>query len=263
MRGEVMMPLTVFERMNKERERQYMPQFANARNAAAGTIRVLEPETVARRRLDFYAYFLLVDGRYFPERQSETLRALHVLGFKVNPHQFLARNLDQVLAFVLQYERLREKLPYEIDGVVMKVNSMHTQQKLGFTAKAPRWAIAYKFTARSGTTQIKDILVLVERTGTGTLANYSREAAKKLIEDAGGRVSSAVSRKTDYVLVGDDPGSNLNRARNFGISVIHEKQMEALVTDDSAENLKLGIENTVRNGAAPLRYQSSNFVHVR
>ena len=105
--------------------------------------------------------------------------------------------------------------------------------------------------------------MLVERTGTGTLANYSREAAKKLIEDAGGRVSSAVSRKTDYVLVGDDPGSNLNRARNFGISVIHEKQMEALVTDDSAENLKLGIENTVRNGAAPLRYQSSNFVHVR
>jgi len=446
----------------------------------------------------------------------------------VNPHQLLARNLDHVFAFVLQYERLREKLPYEIDGVVIKVNSMHTQQKLGFTAKAPRWAIAYKFTARSGTTQIKDILVLVGRTGkltpvavfrpvpiggitvtratlhnqneierlgvrigdwvvverggdvipkvvkviedknhprghkvfqmpircpichshvvhvageadhhcvnvncparlresilhlssrsvmnidgmgeflvnhlvdaglvkdiadiyeltreklltlerigdksaenlphqieqsrklplerviyglgirfvgertaqylaehfgsidalrkasikklqdandvgphiaesihaffaeprnrrlverlrkylnftankkkrrtalagktfviTGTLANYSREAAKKLIEDAGGRVSSAVSRKTDYVLVGDDPGSNLNRARNFGISVIHGKQMEALVTDDSAENLKLGIENTVRNGAAPLRYQSSNFVHVR
>lgn len=164
-RGEVIMPLLAFERMNDDRERQELSKFANPRNAAAGTIRVLEPNIVAQRRLDFYAYFLLVDGKFYPEHHDDSLKALQALGFKVNANHRLARDIDQVLEFIAKCEQLRDKLPYEIDGVVIKINSTRTQQRLGFTGKAPRWAIAYKYAARSGTTQIEDILVQVGRTG--------------------------------------------------------------------------------------------------
>jgi DNA ligase (NAD+) len=164
-RGEVIMPLLAFERMNEDRERQELSKFANPRNAAAGTIRVLEPNIVAQRRLDFYSYFLLVDGKFYPEHHDDSLKALQALGFKVNSNHRLARDIDQVLEFIAKCEQLRDKLPYEIDGVVIKVNSTRTQQRLGFTGKAPRWAIAYKYAARSGITQIEDILVQVGRTG--------------------------------------------------------------------------------------------------
>ncbi|MGH9565224.1 MAG: NAD-dependent DNA ligase LigA, partial [Candidatus Angelobacter sp.] len=164
-RGEVIMPLAAFERMNDERERQGLSRFANPRNAAAGTIRVLEPNIVAQRRLDFYAYFLLVNGKYYPEKHSHALKALHEAGFRVNPHHVLASSIDQVLEFIGNGEAMREKLPYEIDGVVVKVNSIRARDRLGFTGKAPRWAIAYKYAARSGFTQIEDIRVQVGRTG--------------------------------------------------------------------------------------------------
>ena len=164
-RGEVIMPLAAFERMNEEREAQNLSRFANPRNAAAGTIRVLEPNIVAERRLDFYAYFLLVNGKYFPEKHSDALKALAALGFKLNPNHLLATSLDQVLEFIARGEQMREKLGYEIDGIVIKVNSMRAQERLGFTGKAPRWAIAYKYAARSGVTQIQDILIQVGRTG--------------------------------------------------------------------------------------------------
>lgn len=164
-RGEVIMPVKDFERMNEDRERQNLPKFANPRNAAAGTIRILEPNIVAERRLDFYGYFLLVNGQYFPEKHSDALKALAEAGFKVNPHHTLARNVDEILEFIAKGEQMRDKLPYEIDGIVIKVNSTRLQQKLGFTGKAPRWALAYKYAARSGITQVQDILVQVGRTG--------------------------------------------------------------------------------------------------
>jgi DNA ligase (NAD+) len=164
-RGEVIMPLRAFERMNEDREAQNLAKFANPRNAAAGTIRVLEPNIVAERRLDFYAYFLLVNGKYFPEKHSEALNALKTLGFKVNPNHVIAQNIDQVLAFIARGEQMRDTLGYEIDGIVVKVNSMRTQDRLGFTGKAPRWAIAYKYAARSGVTQMEDIVPQVGRTG--------------------------------------------------------------------------------------------------
>ncbi|HEY6306227.1 MAG TPA: NAD-dependent DNA ligase LigA [Candidatus Angelobacter sp.] len=164
-RGEVIMPLAAFERMNEDREAQGLAKFANPRNAAAGTIRVLEPNIVAERRLDFFAYFLLVDGKPFPEHQADSLRILRDLGFKVNSHHTLAANIDEVLAFIAQGEQMREKLPYEIDGAVVKVNSTRMQDRLGFTGKAPRWAIAYKYAARSGVTQVENIHVQVGRTG--------------------------------------------------------------------------------------------------
>jgi DNA ligase (NAD+) len=164
-RGEVIMPLAGFERMNEDREAQGLSKFANPRNAAAGTIRVLEPNIVAQRRLDLFAYFLLVEGKYFPEHHASALKALHDLGFKVNSHHSLARSVEEVLEFIAKGEKMRDELPYEIDGVVIKVNSVRLQDRLGFTGKAPRWAIAYKYAARSGVTQVEAIHVQVGRTG--------------------------------------------------------------------------------------------------
>ncbi len=193
-RGEVIMPLAAFERMNEDREAQGLPKFANPRNAAAGTIRVLEPNIVAQRRLDFFAYFLLVDGKYFPEHHADALKALHDIGFKVNAQHVLARNVDEVLAFIAKGEQMREKLPYEIDGMVIKVNSMRLQDRLGFTGKAPRWAIAYKYAARSGVTQVEGILVQVGRTGKLTPV-----AALKPVAIGGTTVSRATLHNQDEI----------------------------------------------------------------
>ncbi|HET9366378.1 MAG TPA: NAD-dependent DNA ligase LigA [Candidatus Angelobacter sp.] len=164
-RGEVIMPLAAFQRMNDDRAAKGLSTFANPRNAAAGTIRMLEPNIVAERRLDYYTYFLLVKGKYFPEKHSDALKALQTLGFKVNPNHRIAHDIEEVLEFIHQGEEKRDKLGYEIDGIVIKVNSMRTQDRLGFTGKAPRWAIAYKFTARSGITQVEDVVPQVGRTG--------------------------------------------------------------------------------------------------
>ena len=176
-RGEVIMPIASFERMNEERERQNLSKFANPRNAAAGTIRMLEPNIVAERRLDFYAYFLLVDGRYYSEKHSEALESLKQAGFKVNRHHAIARNFDELLEFIGKGEQLRDKLPYEIDGIVIKVNSTRLQERLGFTGKAPRWAIAYKYAARSGVTRIEDIKAQVGRTGKLTPVAWLKPVA--------------------------------------------------------------------------------------
>ncbi len=193
-RGEVIMPLAAFARMNEERERQNLSRFANPRNAAAGTIRVLEPNIVAQRRLDLYAYFLLVDGKYYPELHSDALHALSQAGFRVNSHYALVSSIDQVLEFIGKSEQMREKLPYEIDGVVVKVNSVRTRDRLGFTGKAPRWAIAYKYAARSGVTQIEDIRVQVGRTGKLTPV-----AVLKPVPIGGTKVSRATLHNMDEI----------------------------------------------------------------
>jgi DNA ligase (NAD+) len=164
-RGEVVMPLKAFERMNEERERLGLAKFANPRNAGAGAVRVLDPNITAQRRLDFYSYFLLVDGRTHIEKQSDALEALSAAGFKVNPHRRLAKGFEEMWQFITGWEQKRDSLGYEIDGVVIKVNETRLWRELGFTGKAPRWAIAYKYAARSGVTRIEDIRVQVGRTG--------------------------------------------------------------------------------------------------
>ncbi len=164
-RGEMLMPIGAFKKMNQQREEKGLSLFANPRNATAGTVRQLEPSIVAQRHLDYFAYILLRDGRTFIDRQWETLDALSAAGFKVNPSRKLARSFDQVLAFIEQEELKREKLPYEIDGIVVKVDRTALQEELGFTGKAPRWAIAYKYAARAGITQIEGVLWQVGRTG--------------------------------------------------------------------------------------------------
>jgi len=164
-RGEVVMPAAAFVRLNEEREREGLPAFVNPRNSAAGTLRTLEPSIVANRRLVFFAYFLLVDGEYFSAGQTATLDTLTALGFRVNPHRHRMSTVDEMMKFTDNAERQRASLGYEIDGVVLKVDAHATQLRLGYTGRAPRWAIAYKFTAQSAITQMEDIMITVGRTG--------------------------------------------------------------------------------------------------
>ncbi|HUX43955.1 MAG TPA: NAD-dependent DNA ligase LigA [Terracidiphilus sp.] len=164
-RGECVMPQAAFARLNEEREQQGLAAAVNPRNAAAGTLRTLEPGIVAQRRLDFYAYFLLVEGEYLAAGQRATLDALAALGFRVNPNRKLVADVEEMLAFIEAAEAKREGLGYEIDGVVLKVDGHATQQRLGYTGRAPRWAMAYKFTAKAGVTRVLGITVQVGRTG--------------------------------------------------------------------------------------------------
>jgi DNA ligase (NAD+) len=164
-RGEVVMPISAFLRMNEEQEAQGLKPKANPRNAAAGTIRTLEPNIVAQRRLDFYAYFAFVDGETFFPSQVKTLDGLSAAGFRVNPHRDALASIEELIAFIHKAEQQRADLGYEIDGVVIKVDSTAQQLRLGFTGRAPRWAVAYKFTARSAITRVDDIRVQVGRTG--------------------------------------------------------------------------------------------------
>ena len=167
-RGETVMNRRAFEALNASREEQSLSRFANPRNAAAGSLRVLEPSITASRRLDFYAYMLLVDGKPPFPTHWETLNWLERHGFKVNLRRQLCQNIDQVIEFCREWEAQREKLPYEIDGVVVKVDSIASQEKLGYTAKAPRWAIAFKYAARQAVTKVEGIEVQVGRTGALT-----------------------------------------------------------------------------------------------
>ncbi len=167
-RGEIVMPRKAFEALNLQQEQQGGRRFANPRNAAAGAVRVLDPAITASRRLEFFAYFLMTGGWFPFPRHSQCLETLASLHFKVSPDWKLCRSIEEVKQFCDFWEARREKLPYEIDGVVIKVDETALQRELGFTSKAPRWAIAYKFPARQETTRVNDILFSVGRTGVLT-----------------------------------------------------------------------------------------------
>ena len=164
-RGELLMPLAAFKKMNEDRESKGLSSFANPRNATAGTVRQLESRVTAERRLDYFSYMLLQNGRTYFDRHSKTLDALDAAGFKVNRSRKFVHNIDEAWAFIQEWEKKRESLPYEIDGIVIKVDRTALQDELGFTGKAPRWAIAYKYAARAGITKLEDIRVQVGRTG--------------------------------------------------------------------------------------------------
>ncbi len=164
-RGELLMPTASFKRINEERERNGLPTFANPRNFTAGTVRQLDSNVTAERRLDYFPYILLQNGRTYFDRHSKTLAALDAAGFKVNQNRKLLRSMDEVWAFIEQWEEKRDSLPYEIDGIVVKVDRTALQDELGFTGKAPRSAIAYKYAARGGVTKLKGIRWQTGRTG--------------------------------------------------------------------------------------------------
>ena len=167
-RGEAYLGRKIFERINAEREEEGESRFANPRNAASGAIRQLDPAKVARRRLDMFAYDALAGERKPFATHWEALNWMESAGFRVNKHRALCKTIDQVIDFCNAMEVERDDLGYEIDGVVVKVNSTALQDEFGATGKAPRWAIAYKYAARQATTRVNDIIVQVGRTGALT-----------------------------------------------------------------------------------------------
>jgi len=167
-RGEVIMTLKAFELLNAQREAAGEAKFANPRNAAAGSMRQLDPRIVADRKLDMYLYQLLVDGRVPLAEHWKALEALTRMGFKVNPNRRLCKSFEELQAYIQEWESKRDRLDYEIDGIVVKVNDTRLWEELGTTAKSPRWAVAYKYPARQATTKVLEIRAQVGRTGTLT-----------------------------------------------------------------------------------------------
>lgn len=167
-RGEVIMTRKSFEALNGQQTELGGRIFANPRNAAAGAVRVLDPKISASRKLDFFAYGMLVEGRTAKKRLSEVFETLSMLHFRASEDWQLCRSIQEVERYLQKWESKREKLPYEIDGIVIKVDEISLQNELGFTSKAPRWAIAYKYPAHQETTVVREIAVSVGRTGVLT-----------------------------------------------------------------------------------------------
>ncbi|MBA7622905.1 DNA ligase [subsurface metagenome] len=166
-RGEVFLPKAGFNKLNQERAEEGLPLFANPRNAAAGSVRQLDPRITAKRPLDIYIYMLgYAKGKATPPTHWETMEYLKSLGFKVNPNNSLFTTIEQVEQYHHSWVERRESLPYEADGIVVKIDSLELQRQLGSIGHEPRWAIAYKFPAIQGTTQLKEIRISVGRTGT-------------------------------------------------------------------------------------------------
>jgi DNA ligase (NAD+) len=193
-RGEVLMTRKAFEAMNRNQEETGGKIFANARNAAAGALRMLDSSITAHRRLDFFAYYLLEDGKPVFPKHSESLQALKQVRFRASDDWKLCDGIAAVERYCDAWDEKREKLPYEIDGVVIKVNSVGIQNELGFTSKAPRWAIAYKYPARQETTVVNDIQVNVGRTGRLTPVAFL-----ELVQIGGVTVSRSTLHNMDEI----------------------------------------------------------------
>jgi DNA ligase (NAD+) len=166
-RGEVYLPKAGLKKLNLEREREGLPLFANPRNAAAGSVRQLDSRITAQRPLDIFVYALgWAEGKAVPETHWETMQYLKSLGFKINPNNALCKTLDEVKAYYKHWVERQEAMPYDADGVVVKINRIAYQDELGYVGREPRWAIAYKFPATQGTTKLLDIGINVGRTGS-------------------------------------------------------------------------------------------------
>src|SRR3989339_657586 len=171
-RGEVYMPSQGLQRLNEEREAEGEPVFANARNAAAGSIRQLDSRIAASRPLDAYFYTLSHSSGTMPETHHGCLDAMKASGLRVSPHTRVFGSVDEVLGHIASWESKRDGLGYDIDGMVVKVDSLVQQERLGYTAKNPRWAIAYKYPPKQKVTKLLDVVFQVGRTGALTPVAY-------------------------------------------------------------------------------------------
>ena len=192
-RGEILMPWASFERLNEERAAAEEPLFANPRNAASGTLKSLDSRVVAARQLDAYLYYLL--GDQLPaEGHYENLEAARRWGFKISEGMRLAHTVDEVFDFINYWDQERRNLPVATDGIVLKVNSLRQQRSLGYTAKSPRWAIAYKFKAERACTRLLEVTYQVGRTGAVTpVANMEP------VQLAGTTVKRATLNNEDFI----------------------------------------------------------------
>lgn len=197
-RGEIYMSKKVFESLNSEREKNNEPKFQNPRNAAAGSIRQLDSKIAASRKLDCFIYHLPNPSDYGIKTHCEALEYMKNLGFKVNPNNTLVSNIEELVTFINTTSEKRKKLPYEIDGIVIKLNNINDQQKMGFTAKYPKWATAYKFPAEEVLTKLIDIVFTVGRTG-----QITPNAVLEPVIVQGSTVRRATLHNEDYVIEKD------------------------------------------------------------
>jgi len=193
-RGEVYMPKKEFERLNEEREILELPLFANPRNAAAGSLRQLDPKVTAERKLDIFIFNLQRYSGFKFKKHSEALEYLKQIGFKVSPVRYVCKTIDEVIEKIKELGETRGDLPYDIDGIVVKVNELDKREILGQTAKTPRWAVAYKYPAEKKKTKLKDIILQVGRTGAITPT-----AILEPVRIAGTIVSRATLHNEDYI----------------------------------------------------------------
>lgn len=198
-RGEAYMSKAAFARLNAEREEAGQPLFANPRNAAAGSLRQLDPKITASRGLDIFFYSLAaIAERPMPTTQEETLQLLRQVGFPVNQQRVVLSDIEEVIDYCQAWHQKRHALPYDIDGIVIKVNDLELQEQLGYTAKSPRWAVAYKFPAEQVQTRLLDIVISVGRTGT-----LNPNAVLEPVTIAGSVVSRASLHNADLIAAKD------------------------------------------------------------
>ena len=193
-RGECYMPKESFMKLNQAREQEGLETFANPRNAAAGSLRQLDTKVTAQRNLSTFLYTVAEFGPLEVATQEDALQALERLGFKINPNRRICQTVDEIWEYITEYHEKRADLPYEIDGIVIKVNDLNLQDELGFTVKAPRWAIAYKFPPEEAETVIREIEWTVGRTGVVTPT-----AVMDPVVVAGTTVSRASLHNMDYI----------------------------------------------------------------
>ena len=193
-RGECYMPKESFMKLNEAREQEGLETFANPRNAAAGSLRQLDTKVTAQRNLSTFLYTVAEFGPLEVATQEDALQALERLGFKINPNRRICQTVDEIWEYITEYHEKRADLPYEIDGIVIKVNDLNLQGELGFTVKAPRWAIAYKFPPEEAETVIREIEWTVGRTGVVTPT-----AVMDPVVVAGTTVSRASLHNMDYI----------------------------------------------------------------
>lgn len=202
-RGEVYMPKASFIELNKARKEAGEPLFANARNAAAGSIRNLDSNVAKSRKLDAWWYYLEEPEKFNVKTQAEALDFIESLGFKVNPERKVLSNFEEINKYVEEYSKKRNSLPYDIDGIVLKVNDLSLHEEIGYTAKTPKWAIAYKFPPEEVITKLKDIIYTVGRTG-----KITPNAVLEPVKVAGSTVQRATLHNEDFIkekdlMVGD------------------------------------------------------------
>ncbi|MEI8388577.1 MAG: NAD-dependent DNA ligase LigA [bacterium] len=193
-RGEIFMPVSSFEKLNEKRRKNDEPEFANPRNAGSGSVRQLDPKITQERDLDIFIYAGIVEGNHNPSSHKETLELFKKLGFKTNPTSKLCNNIDEVIEFCEFWKEKRFELNYATDGVVIKINDIPTQEELGYTSRAPRWAIAYKFPPEEALTTLLDIEINTGRTGAVTPV-----AVLQPVKLAGTTVSRASLHNADEI----------------------------------------------------------------
>lgn len=193
-RGEIFMHKSTLEKLNKKREKEGKPKLQNVRNAAAGSIRQLDSKVAAERELDNFVYYLPNPSDFGIKTHLEALQFMKDLGFKINPHNKLVKNIDEIIFYIEKEGETRKSLSYEIDGIVIKVNDVSLQEKLGNTAKYPRWAVAYKFPAEEVLTKLTDIIFTVGRTG-----RITPNAVLEPVIVMGSTIRRATLHNEDYV----------------------------------------------------------------